>query len=155
MNAQEQVTGVPAQQEDGQKHGQQQSQQQQNQQQQQQQQQQQEANQANQNPEPIDDPTIPPEPDSPRTFASRQRELARDLVLKEQQIEYLVSVLPGVGASEVEQEGRIRELEGELRGVEVERGVKMRELRGLRRRLEGVLGAVEVGIYGDRGVVAR
>ncbi|KAL4920190.1 mediator complex, subunit Med21 [Aspergillus aurantiobrunneus] len=80
---------------------------------------------------------LPPRPDSPRTFAARQRELARDLVIKEQQIEYLISVLPGIGSSEAEQEGRIRELEGELR-----------ELRVLRRRVEGLLGAVEEGIYG-------
>lgn len=88
-------------------------------------------------------------PDSPRTFASRQRELARDLVIKEQQIEYLISVLPGIGSSEKEQEGRIRELEGELRAVEDERQRKVRELRVLRRKLEGVLGGVEMGIYGQ------
>ncbi|PLN83640.1 mediator complex, subunit Med21 [Aspergillus taichungensis] len=94
------------------------------------------------------DPTLPPEPDSPRTFAARQRELARDLVIKEQQIEYLISVLPGIDSSEAEQEGRIRELEGELRGVEREREERVKELRVLRGRLEGVLGALQVGIYG-------
>ncbi|KAB8076625.1 mediator complex, subunit Med21 [Aspergillus leporis] len=100
------------------------------------------------------DPNLPPAPDSPRTFASRQRELARDLVIKEQQIEYLISVLPGIDSSEAEQERKIRELERELRGAEEEREQRMKELKVLRRRLEGVLGAVEVGIYGDRGVVA-
>lgn len=89
-------------------------------------------------------------PDSPRTFASRQRELARDLVIKEQQIEYLISVLPGIGSSEKEQEGRIHELEGDLRAVEDERERKVRELRVLRRKLERVLGGVDMGIYGDR-----
>ncbi|KAL4803502.1 mediator complex, subunit Med21 [Aspergillus unguis] len=93
---------------------------------------------------------LPPRPDSPRTFAARQRELARDLVIKEQQIEYLISVLPGIGSSEAEQEKRIRELEVELRGVEEERERKVRELRVLRKRVEGVLGAVESGIYGGR-----
>lgn len=97
------------------------------------------------------DAFLGPAPDSPRTFASRQRELARDLVIKEQQIEYLISVLPGIGSSEKEQEGRIRELERELRGVEEERERKVRELRVSRRKLEGVLGGVEMGIYGDRG----
>ncbi|KAL4780378.1 mediator complex, subunit Med21 [Aspergillus varians] len=91
---------------------------------------------------------LPPRPDSPRTFAARQRELARDLVIKEQQIEYLISVLPGIGSSEAEQERRIRELEVELRGVEEERQRKIRELRVLKRRVESVLGAVEGGIYG-------
>ncbi|KAJ5645275.1 Mediator complex subunit Med21 [Penicillium longicatenatum] len=97
-----------------------------------------------------EDPNQPPQPDSPRTFASRQRELARDLIIKEQQIEYLISVLPGIGASETEQETRIRELEVQLRDVEREREVKIEELRGLKKRLESVLGAVSVGIYGDR-----
>jgi mediator of RNA polymerase II transcription subunit 21 len=75
-------------------------------------------------------------------------------VIKEQQIEYLISVLPGIDSSEAEQERKIRELERELRGAEEEREQRMKELKVLRRRLEGVLGAVEVGIYGDRGVVA-
>ncbi|CAG8920249.1 unnamed protein product [Penicillium salamii] len=96
-----------------------------------------------------EDPNLPPAPDSPRTFASRQRELARDLIIKEQQIEYLISVLPGISMSEAEQEGRIRELEVELRGVEIERVGKVRELRKLRARLENVLGAVSTGIHGD------
>lgn len=94
--------------------------------------------------------SLPPTPDSPRTFASRQRELARDLIIKEQQIEYLVSVLPGIGSSEREQEGRIRELEGEVRAVEEEREGRVRELRVLRRKLEGVLGGVNMGVYGER-----
>lgn len=93
------------------------------------------------------DPLAPLRPDSPRTFAYRQRELARDLIIKEQQIEYLIGRLPGIGASEAEQEARIRELEGELRRVEMEKERKVRELRKLGRRLEGVLGAVERGIY--------
>ncbi|OGE50061.1 hypothetical protein PENARI_c018G07004 [Penicillium arizonense] len=96
-----------------------------------------------------EDPNLPPAPDSPHTFASRQRELARDLIIKEQQIEYLISVLPGIGASEAEQETRIRELETELRSVETERAAKVRELKKLRTRLESVLNAVSVGIYGD------
>ncbi|RAK73592.1 uncharacterized protein BO72DRAFT_480143 [Aspergillus fijiensis CBS 313.89] len=96
------------------------------------------------------DPALPPAPDSPRTFAARQRELARDLVLKEQQIEYLISVLPGIGSSEAEQERRIRELEGELRRWEGVRGERMLQLKALRGRLEGVLGAMEVGVYGER-----
>jgi mediator of RNA polymerase II transcription subunit 21 len=97
-----------------------------------------------------EDPSLLPQPDSPRTFAARQRELARDLIIKEQQIEYLISVLPGIGASEAEQEARIRELETQLREVEKERVAKADELKQLRSRLEDVLGAVSVGLYGDR-----
>ncbi|RAL13756.1 med21 domain-containing protein [Aspergillus homomorphus CBS 101889] len=96
------------------------------------------------------DPSQPPAPDSPRTFAARQRELARDLVIKEQQIEYLISVLPGIGASEAQQEARIRELEGELRDAEGVREARMRELRALRGRLDRVLSVMQVGIYGNR-----
>ncbi|KAJ5221015.1 Mediator of RNA polymerase II transcription subunit 21 [Penicillium citrinum] len=86
----------------------------------------------------------------PRTFASRQRELARDLIIKEQQIEYLISVLPGIGTSEAEQEAKIRELEVQLREVEEKREAKALELKKLRGKLENVLGAVSVGIYGDK-----
>lgn len=98
----------------------------------------------------MEDPNLAPQPDSPHTFASRQRELARDLIIKEQQIEYLISVLPGIGASEAEQEAKIRELETQLRGVEQERSAKVLELKKLRGKLENVLGAVSVGVYGDR-----
>lgn len=59
-------------------------------------------------------------------------------------------MLPGIGASEAEQETRIRELETQLREVENERMAKARELKKLRRRLDSVLGAVSVGIYGNR-----
>jgi mediator of RNA polymerase II transcription subunit 21 len=59
-------------------------------------------------------------------------------------------VLPGIGASEAEQESRIRELEKQLRDVEKERTTKAQELRKLRGRLDRVLGAVSVGIYGDK-----
>ncbi|KAJ9203668.1 hypothetical protein DTO164E3_300 [Paecilomyces variotii] len=95
------------------------------------------------------DPNAPPPPDSPRTFAARQRELARDLIIKEQQIEYLIKELPGIGSSEEEQERRIQELGRELRGVEEERERKAQELKALGRKLEKVLGAIEKGIYGD------
>jgi mediator of RNA polymerase II transcription subunit 21 len=96
------------------------------------------------------DPNQLTRPDSPRTFEYRQRELARDLIIKEQQIEYLIGRLPGIGSSEAEQEARIRQLEGELRQVEAERERKARELRKLGRQLEVVLGAVERGIYARR-----
>lgn len=59
-------------------------------------------------------------------------------------------MLPGIGASEAEQEARIRELEIQLREVERERVAKAEELKQLRGRLEDVLGAVSVGLYGGR-----
>lgn len=71
-------------------------------------------------------------------------------MIKEQQIEYLISVLPGIDSSEGQQEERIRVLEGELRGIEQKREEKIAELRGSRDKLERVLGVVEWGVHGER-----
>ena len=60
-------------------------------------------------------------PDDPQVFQANLRELARDLVIKEQQIEYLIKVLPGIGNSAKEQNERIKQLEQELSDVEEER----------------------------------
>lgn len=62
----------------------------------------------------------------------------------------MISVLPGIGTSEAQQEAKIRELETQLRDVEQERTNKALELKKLRTRLESVLGAISVGVYGDR-----
>jgi mediator of RNA polymerase II transcription subunit 21 len=62
----------------------------------------------------------------------------------------LISVLPGIDSSEAQQGARIRELEGELRGVEKRRDDKVGELREAKRRLEKVLGVVEWGVFGER-----
>ncbi len=78
-------------------------------------------------------------PDSPRTFAAAQRELARDLIIKEQQIEYLISVLPGIGTSEKEQEERLRELERELKVAEEERLQAVREREEVLEKLDRVI----------------
>jgi mediator of RNA polymerase II transcription subunit 21 len=50
-----------------------------------------------------------------------------------------VSVLPGLGKREEEQEARIRVLEGELRDMEERRSQKRREMRALVERLEDVV----------------
>ena len=63
----------------------------------------------------------------------------RDLVIKEQQIEHLIKVLPGIGTSEQEQEERIRSLEKELRLVQEQRKQKRREMRVTVKRLENVI----------------
>ncbi|KAI9824430.1 MAG: RNA polymerase II mediator complex subunit [Thelocarpon impressellum] len=86
-----------------------------------------------------------PRPDSPNTFAARQRELARDLITKETQIEILIARLPGVARSEQEQADRLRGLEAELRAAEAER------LRALAER-EEVLGRLDRVIAGVRRV---
>jgi len=64
------------------------------------------------------------------------------LILKTKQIEYIISILPGVENSKENQEERIKELDEELRAALEER----REAEGLReewvRRVEGVVGGV-------------
>lgn len=66
-------------------------------------------------------------PDTPAVFQSSLRELARDLILKEQQIEHLISVLPGIGTSETSQNARIKALEVQIRQTEAERKAAMTE----------------------------
>lgn len=81
------------------------------------------------------------EPHSRAEHTASLRELAQGLVLKEQQIEYLVQSLPGIGSSERDQERRIRELQEELRVVEQER----REKEVVRESLVEGLGTWIVG----------
>lgn len=81
----------------------------------------------------------PQEPDSPELFQSRLQELATDLVRKEQQIEALISVLPGVGSSSSKQEQRMRELDRELRAVEGERVEALKEKEALLRSVDQVI----------------
>ncbi|MCJ1402421.1 RNA polymerase II mediator complex subunit [Xylographa trunciseda] len=78
-------------------------------------------------------------PDTPDTFAAATRELARDLVLKQKQIEALIGALPGIEKSEEEQKGRIRGLEAELRRMARERVEVVREKEMLVRRVEDVI----------------
>lgn len=70
------------------------------------------------------------------------QELASDLVFKEQQIEALISVLPGVGSSSAAQEARMKTLDKELRDVEVERQEAIKE----RERLLAKVDEVVVGL---------
>ncbi|KAF2479553.1 mediator complex, subunit Med21 [Neohortaea acidophila] len=83
-----------------------------------------------------------PLPEAPDRFQATMHELARDLVLKEQQIEILINSLPGIGAGEADQNQRIRELEAELTVVEKERAKAEKE----RERLVDALGQVIVGV---------
>ncbi|KAI5359013.1 Putative mediator complex, subunit Med21, mediator complex, subunit Med7/Med21 [Septoria linicola] len=90
-------------------------------------------------------PTEPstPAPETPAKFNENLRELAQHLVLKEQQIEYIINSLPGIGNSEVDQEKRMRELERELREVEERRERKEREKEELVDLLGEVIGKVK------------
>ncbi|KAK1064331.1 RNA polymerase II mediator complex subunit [Friedmanniomyces endolithicus] len=82
-----------------------------------------------------------PPPERPDAFNAALHELARDLVLQEQQIELLINSLPGLGNSEVSQERRMRELEAELREVEVARAEAEEE----RERMVDALGELLAG----------
>lgn len=68
-----------------------------------------------------------PPPETPDRFEAAARELAQDVVLKQQQIEYIVNSLPGIGNSEADQVKRMGELEKELREAESEREKKEME----------------------------
>jgi len=81
----------------------------------------------------------PPRPDTPTTFLSALHELSRDLVTKEQQIEFLIRNLPGRERTVVEQEARIKELDAELRGLEGEVARAEEERRAMLDRVEGVI----------------
>lgn len=97
---------------------------------------------ANHSQQPNSEPAGTPPPEEPQAFNAALHEMARDLVIKEQQIEYLINSLPGLGSSAADQEKRMRELEVELREVEAERAKAEVEREAL---VEG-LGKVIVGV---------
>ncbi|PPJ55647.1 hypothetical protein CBER1_09546 [Cercospora berteroae] len=84
-----------------------------------------------------------PEQEDPDKFNTGLRELAQDLVLKEQQIEYIVNSLPGLGNSEQSQEQKMKELERELRELELEREMKEADKQELVAVLGEVIGRVK------------
>lgn len=65
-----------------------------------------------------------PVPEAPDKFKHELEDRAKDLVLQQKAMEYIIERLPGLGNSEAEQEKRMRELESELRQVEEERARK-------------------------------
>ncbi|EMC96605.1 hypothetical protein BAUCODRAFT_148187 [Baudoinia panamericana UAMH 10762] len=74
----------------------------------------------------LEAPGSPP-PEERDTFNAALHELARDLVLQEQQIELLINSLPGLGNSEASQMRRMRELEAALREMGSERAIAEQE----------------------------
>ncbi|KAM7188229.1 putative mediator of rna polymerase [Rhypophila sp. PSN 637] len=75
-------------------------------------------------------------------FQAGQLELARDLITKEQQIEYLISSLPGLDNSERDQEQSIHDLEEELRVAEAQRLEAVKEKDEVLAKLDQVLRAI-------------
>ncbi|KIW14689.1 hypothetical protein PV08_07473 [Exophiala spinifera] len=90
-------------------------------------------------PEDTDRSVYPLRPAAPNVFASAQRELAEDLVTKAQQIEFLISRLPGIGRGEEEQAREIQQLVEKVRQMEVRRKEKRKEMRECVRRLDSVV----------------
>ncbi len=89
--------------------------------------------------------SYPPEqrPDTPTTFTSAQRELAQDLLLKAKQIEYLISVLPGVENSQEKQEAQIVELDAELREALEERKKAEADRQLWLGKVDGIIGGIK------------
>lgn len=97
-----------------------------------------------------------PLPDPPAIFSAALQELARDLIIKEQQIEALADALPGAGISEATQLARVAELETRLREAARERSKAVAERDRLLARLDAVVGRVgrgwgQLGAEGVRG----
>ncbi|KAF3767666.1 CSE2-domain-containing protein [Cryphonectria parasitica EP155] len=72
-------------------------------------------------------------------FKAGQLELARDLITKVQQIEMIISTLPGLENNAQDQERYIRELEEELRVAEAQRQEAIREMRVVEAKLDQVV----------------
>ena len=81
-------------------------------------------------------------PHPPAVFKAGQKELAQDLIIKEQQIEFLISELPGLKNSEKEQEQMIKQLEDELKVAEEERKKALEERKVVLEKLEEVIRSV-------------
>ncbi|KAI2635222.1 mediator of RNA polymerase II transcription subunit 21 [Xylaria nigripes] len=75
-------------------------------------------------------------------FRAALVELAQDLITKEQQIELLISILPGLDNSEQDQERNIRELEEELKVAEAQRNEAIKEREETLAKLDSVIRSI-------------
>ncbi len=82
---------------------------------------------------------MPVESYPPEVFQAGQLELARDLIVKEQQIELLISLLPGLDNSEREQRQSIKDLEEELKVAEAQRLEAVKEKEEVLTKLDEIL----------------
>ncbi|KAJ4414643.1 RNA polymerase II mediator complex subunit [Gnomoniopsis sp. IMI 355080] len=79
------------------------------------------------------------EPLSEDEFKAGQLELARDLIVKTQEIEMIISTLPGLENTEEDQNRYIKELEEELRVAEAQRLDAVRDMNVVQERLDQVI----------------
>ena len=82
------------------------------------------------------------DPHPPDIFKSNLVELARDLVYREQQIEMLVSTLPGLDNTEKDQDRAIRELDEELKVAEQQRIDAVKEKNQVLAKLDEVIRSI-------------
>ena len=75
-------------------------------------------------------------------FENGKRELAKDLVMREQQIELLISTLPGLDQTPEQQENRIKELEEELKVEEEKRKEAVNDKELLLAKLEEAIRSI-------------
>lgn len=78
----------------------------------------------------------PPAQPTKEQFEEDLKEMAKDLVVKSQQIELLIANLPGVNSSEAEQVQRMKDLEKELEELEGERVHAVQEKEALLKKVE-------------------
>jgi len=76
-------------------------------------------------------------------FSADQQQLARDMIEKEQMIEGLITLLPGLKNNEQDQERRIRQLEEELKIAEEERKQAVKGKEEVLARLDAVIRSVK------------
>ncbi|RYC66025.1 hypothetical protein CHU98_g195 [Xylaria longipes] len=84
--------------------------------------------------------TVDPHPQD--VFRAALVELAQDLITKEQQIELLISILPGLDNSEQDQERNIRELEEELKVAEAQRQEAIKEREETLAKINAVIRSI-------------
>jgi mediator of RNA polymerase II transcription subunit 21 len=73
---------------------------------------------------------------SPEQFHDDIKEFARDIVIKQQQMEALIANLPGLNVSEAQQVERMKDLERELEELEGDRLDAVRERGVLMKKVE-------------------
>jgi mediator of RNA polymerase II transcription subunit 21 len=76
-------------------------------------------------------------------FSADQQQLARDMIEKEQMIEGLITLLPGLKNNEQDQERRIKQLEEELKIAEQERKQAVKGKEEVLARLDAVIRSVK------------
>jgi mediator of RNA polymerase II transcription subunit 21 len=77
--------------------------------------------------------------DDPEKLEADLKELARDLIVKSQQIELLIDSLPGIGISEKEQMTKVEQLDKELEEVEKERRLAIEQKDQLMRKCDDLI----------------